>query len=268
MNPTANPKRALIIQTAFIGDVILTTPLIKNLKKIYPDIEIDFLTIPVSKNLVEKDPNIRQLIIFDKRGEDKGLKGLIRLGKQLKQNEYDLCLCPHRSFRSAVLSWYSRANIRIGFENSALRYVFNRQQKYSQDLHETERNLSIAYGLYIRGIKPNFYWVDNQQSFLKYKGNVIFVDNTTIYEKYQKRFRLIKNLLNFKREIEEIREGMENPPKLTNEEEKKIEVCENMLEKYIELKISENGNYVLIPKYLITWYMSRERIHTFLRGQF
>ena len=62
--------KILIIQTAFIGDVILTTPLINNIIKHFPNSIIDFLTITKSANLIEKDLNISELIIFDKNGID------------------------------------------------------------------------------------------------------------------------------------------------------------------------------------------------------
>ena len=56
-------KNVLIIQTAFIGDVILTTPVIEELANEFPGVKIDFLTIPKSRNLLESNPNLNNLII-------------------------------------------------------------------------------------------------------------------------------------------------------------------------------------------------------------
>jgi heptosyltransferase-2 len=136
-------KKILIIQTAFLGDVILTTPLVYSLKQIFPFCSIDFLTIPKSVNILENNPDIDEIIIFDKGGQDRGLTGLRRMGKNIGSREYDLCITPHRSLRSAYLSYASGAKIRIGFDRSAFKWVFTSIVKYRNELHEIERNLSL-----------------------------------------------------------------------------------------------------------------------------
>jgi len=136
-------KRILIIHTAFIGDIILATPLIPAIKKEFTDCLIDFITIPASKNLLECENDLNQLIIFDKKGEHKGYKGLKKIIALIKDNNYDACICPHRSLRSAIITKYSNANIRVGFHNSAWKKSFTNVVKYDQSLHETQRNLLL-----------------------------------------------------------------------------------------------------------------------------
>lgn len=142
-------KKILIIQTAFIGDIILTTPVVEVLAQEYPGVEIDFLTIPRSKNLLESNPNINNLIIFDKKGHHRGLNGLVRIGNILKNNQYDLCITPHLSLRSAYLTWKTQANIRIGFNRTAWKRAFTHIVKYESSYHEIDRDLSLlsAIGL-------------------------------------------------------------------------------------------------------------------------
>jgi len=152
-----NQMRILIIQTAYIGDVILTTPLIKNIKNHFPDCLIDFLTIPASVNLVEKDPNIENVIVFDKRGVDKGFKGFKLLLYQIKRKKYNICICPHRSLRSAIIAYATRADKRIGFANSAWKYAFTEKVVYDQTIHETERNLSLLASLGITDYETRPY---------------------------------------------------------------------------------------------------------------
>ncbi|NOQ97425.1 MAG: hypothetical protein GQ561_04600 [Calditrichae bacterium] len=65
--------KILILQTAFIGDVILTIPLIRVVSEQFPGAEIHFVTIPASKELVETLPYVDKLWIFDKRGENPGI---------------------------------------------------------------------------------------------------------------------------------------------------------------------------------------------------
>ncbi len=167
--------KILIIQTAFIGDVILTTPLISSVKKIYPDSAIDFLTIPKSVNILENNPDLNQIIIFDKNDKDSGLSGLMRLGTYLKSQSYDICFTPHRSLRSAFLSYTTGAQKRIGFDRSAFKWAYTNIVIYRYDIHEIERNLSLLgqeeYGLNIS--KPLIYPSDEDINIV----NQILKDN-------------------------------------------------------------------------------------------
>jgi len=136
-------NKILIIQTAFLGDVILTTPLVAELKKIFPSGKVDFLTIPKSINVLENNPDINEIIVFDKRGTDRALSGLYKIGKLLAKKKYDLCITPHRSLRSAYLSYATGAKTRIGFNRSAFKRAFNKIVAYRTDFHEIQRNLSL-----------------------------------------------------------------------------------------------------------------------------
>ena len=136
-------KNILIIHTAFIGDIILTTPLVDMLADESAHVKIDFLTIPKARNILESNPNIRDLILFDKKKRDRGFKGLVRIGKTLKEKNYDICITPHRSLRSAFLTWVTQAKIRIGFDRTACKKAFTHLVKYNKNNHEIDRNLSL-----------------------------------------------------------------------------------------------------------------------------
>ena len=155
-------KKFLLIQTAFIGDVILTTPMIDLIKKKFDTAEIDFMTIPSSENVIQTNPNLNNLIIFDKKGKDRGFFGLQRMGKFISGREYDVCISPHRSFRSAYLAKRTGAKIRIGFDRSAWQGAYNHIIPYRNDLHEIERNLSLLSVFGIPGhLIPPVIYADN-----------------------------------------------------------------------------------------------------------
>ena len=73
----------LIIHTAFIGDIALSTPLAEKIKDAYPDSEIYYLTTPAGGLLLKNNPLLKELIIFDKRGKDKGFSGFVNMVKKL-----------------------------------------------------------------------------------------------------------------------------------------------------------------------------------------
>lgn len=95
--------RILIIRLSSIGDVILTTPILKSLKEKYPNMIIDFLVMKNFKDAIEGCPYIDNLILFDKFQGD-GFKELVALGKKLKKNNYDYVFDLHSKIRSQIIS--------------------------------------------------------------------------------------------------------------------------------------------------------------------
>lgn len=143
--------RILIIQTAFLGDVILTLPLVQVTKDFFGDATIDIVVTPKAAEICQNHPAIRKIIRYDKRGEDRGVPGFRRMAKQLRNEKYDLVIVPHRSMRSALLAFLSNIPFRIGFTRSAGRFLFSKSIFYDPEMHEIDRNLSLLSGL---GINP------------------------------------------------------------------------------------------------------------------
>ena len=77
--------KILIIHTAFIGDIVLSTPLIQRLKYMYPNSKIDYLTLPTNQSVINNNPNLHEILLYDKKEKDKGIKGFLRVLKILKQ---------------------------------------------------------------------------------------------------------------------------------------------------------------------------------------
>ena len=163
-SPAILYTKILILQTAFIGDVVLVTPLVRAVYDCFPAAEIHFLTIPASQNLVETLPFIKKLWIFDKRGKDDGIRGLLKLARRLRQEKFQLALVPHRSLRSSLLVFLAGIPRRIGFNRSSSAFLFTDRVIYQHSLHEVERNLSLLQPLHLQlpeKILPEIY-LNNQ----------------------------------------------------------------------------------------------------------
>ncbi len=148
-------KKVLIIQTAFLGDVILTLPILQVLKEKNPDWQIDFLCIPSTAVLFKHNPLVNKLIIYNKRGGDSfsGIK------KEIK-GRYDIVISPHRSARSGLLAYFSKAKKRITFDKTSFNFLYTDKVKYVQGIHEIQRNLKLLKPLGIDEnniIKPELF---------------------------------------------------------------------------------------------------------------
>lgn len=135
--------KILIIHTAFIGDIVLSTPMIKRIKDLYPDSKITFVTTPVGATILRNNLDISEVIEYDKRGIHSGIKGIWNLGKRLRYENFNLVLTPHRYLRSSILSWLSRSPQRVGYNIASGAFLFNKKIKYNKKLHEVEKLLSF-----------------------------------------------------------------------------------------------------------------------------
>ncbi|MGX6591008.1 glycosyltransferase family 9 protein [Cetobacterium ceti] len=95
--------KVLIIRLSSIGDIILTTPVLKEFKRKYPDATVDFLVLDKFKDAIEGCPYIDNLILFNKEKND-GLGNLLNLGKKLRENNYDYVFDLHGKVRSILIS--------------------------------------------------------------------------------------------------------------------------------------------------------------------
>ncbi len=146
--PFFSPRSgALVIQTAYMGDVILTTPLLTALAEKHGP--VDVITTPVSASLIETHPAVKSVIRYDKRGADRGWQGLRRLAAELRRRHFAITYLPHRSWRSASLVFFARIPERIGFADSPAASLYTRKVQRPLHRHETARLVSLA------GLEPD-----------------------------------------------------------------------------------------------------------------
>jgi heptosyltransferase-2 len=113
------PARALVIQTAFLGDTVFTSALVHALRNRWPATEIDLCVAPRGRDIARATPGVSQVHVFDKRGADRGLGGLRRVAARLATRQYPLAVLPHRSLRTSLLAWLADIPERVGFVGAA-----------------------------------------------------------------------------------------------------------------------------------------------------
>lgn len=139
--------KILLVQTGFIGDVVLSTPVISNLRKIYPTAEIMVLTTPATTELFRYHPEVHSVLAYDKRGVDSGWRGLVNLSARLRDERFDMAFSLHKSFRTALLLWKAGIPERLGFQEASAHFLYTKTATRRGLSHEVERNLSIFCAL-------------------------------------------------------------------------------------------------------------------------
>ncbi len=167
-------QRAIIIQTAFLGDVVLTLPLIQKLKQEQPECAIDVVVIPRCAEILKNHPDVHEIILYDKRKQESGISGLLNKAKEFRAKKYDWAFVPHRSVRSAALARLANIPHRVGFSNSSGRWMFTDVVLYKQEQHEVVRNLQLLKSLGIQTeekilpqLYPSQYDIQTVELFLK-----------------------------------------------------------------------------------------------------
>jgi heptosyltransferase-2 len=133
---------SLVVQTSFLGDVILTTPLIAELAGRGP---VDVLVTPLGATALANNPDIRTIIPYDKRGTYGSALGLWQTVKQIRAHRpYDAAYLAQGSFRSGLMAMLTGARDRIGFASSTGRVLYTEQVPYRPDHHHAQRIWSLA----------------------------------------------------------------------------------------------------------------------------
>jgi heptosyltransferase-2 len=132
---------SLVIQTAFLGDVVLTTPLLAALAARHGP--VDVVATPAAAPLLETLPAVRRVLPYDKRGADRGWHGVRALARRLATEQYERAYLPHRSLRTAALPWLARIPARIGF-TGGWSFLYTEARRKPTTGHESDRLLALA----------------------------------------------------------------------------------------------------------------------------
>ncbi|MBI1817182.1 MAG: lipopolysaccharide heptosyltransferase II [Deltaproteobacteria bacterium] len=143
--------RIVVAQTSFLGDVVLSTPVFAALKRRWPESHLTAWLRPEAAAVLAGHPHVDAVLVDDKRGADRGLRGLMRLRARLRAERFDLAVALHKSLRTAVLLALAGVPRRVGFRQSAGWFLYPERVNRDPTCHDVERNLSIVSAL---GIDP------------------------------------------------------------------------------------------------------------------
>jgi len=146
MNHRGKPMRILIVQTSYLGDTILSTPVIAGVHHLYPEAELWMMTTPAGTGLVARDPLLAGVIPFDKRQRNAGAAGILRMGRALRDKGFERAYAVQRSYRTALTLLAAGIPNRTGFANARLPFLYHHRQPRRPSDHDVLRNLSLLAG--------------------------------------------------------------------------------------------------------------------------
>ena len=148
-------QKILVVQTAFIGDVVLATALVESLHQQYPQAAIDLVVRKGNESLFNEHPFINELIVWDKK-QHKYLNWLSIL-KKIRAKKYDVLINVQRFAATGLWTILSSANTTIGFDKNPFSFLFTHKVKHDvvalnqnisvSEVHEINRNHALTHSL-------------------------------------------------------------------------------------------------------------------------
>ena len=152
-------KKILVIQTAFIGDVVLATALIENLHQQWPEVKMDILVRKGNESLFESHPFLNQVLVWDKKNNK--YHHWVGLLFKIRSNKYDVVINAQRFAATGAWTALSGAKIKIGFNKNPFSFLFTNSvvhQFSEKGQHEIDRNHQLLSSLFVSKVAmPKLY---------------------------------------------------------------------------------------------------------------
>jgi heptosyltransferase II len=136
-------QKILVVQTAFIGDVVLATGLLESLHQQDPTAGISILVRKGNEALFSNHPFVKEVLVWDKKTNK--YQHLFQIIQEIRQRKFDLLINVQRFAATGLITVFSGAKTTIGFDKNPFSLFFSKRIKHffsngDIDLHEIQRN--------------------------------------------------------------------------------------------------------------------------------
>jgi heptosyltransferase-2 len=146
--------KILIRSTNWIGDAIMTTPAVRTIRRNFPEAHIAILAYPWVADIFNNSPHVDEVILYNKKSEHQGLKGLWRVGRELAGAEFDAAILLQNAFEAALLAVIAGIPVRAGYIRDARRLLLTHPVRIRPEvrkLHQVHYYQELCRGL---GLTP------------------------------------------------------------------------------------------------------------------
>lgn len=147
---TDSSKTRILIRAAnWVGDAIMTTPVIRAVQKNYPRAHITILAKPWVIPVYENNPHVDEIMVYENNGRHKMGMGTLRLAKDIRQGRFDLAILMQNAFEAALLVFLAGIPQRLGYNTDGRSWLLNKCVKLDPDLkkgHLVDYYLGILKG--------------------------------------------------------------------------------------------------------------------------
>lgn len=138
-------REILVIRTAYIGDVVMTMPVLRPLRERFPDAKITFLTSTAAKDLLRKNPYVDFVLAYDAFWFYRGAKGFVGFLRELRKKRYDLVIEARADIRDiALLAYAARSRYRMSYGIAGGGFLLTHTVPFEAVKHKVEYHLDLV----------------------------------------------------------------------------------------------------------------------------
>ena len=152
-HPPAPPKRIHVIRLDRIGDVVLSTPVLQALRQQFPHAFIAMMVRPACHDVVDGNPSLNEVILYDKEGAQHSVAATIRFARKLRRFDFDTALVLHPSNRSHWIPWLAQIPVRVGYDRKNSWLLTHRLPHLKQEGEKHEAVYTLEM-LEVFGVSP------------------------------------------------------------------------------------------------------------------
>ncbi|MFA5099400.1 MAG: lipopolysaccharide heptosyltransferase II [Candidatus Omnitrophota bacterium] len=164
-------KRIVIFNVNWLGDVLFSTAVIRNIRFNYPESYIACIIPPRCAAVLEGNPYLNETILFEEKGQHKGVLGAFAFIAQLRKKRFDCVFLLHRSLTRAFIVWAAGIGERIGYTTAKRSFLLTRRivAPDIRAVHRIDYYLGVirGAGLAIKDRHTNFFFSEQDRHALE-----------------------------------------------------------------------------------------------------
>jgi len=166
------PSRILIFNVNWLGDVLFSTPVIRNVRYNFPDSFIACVIPPRCYQILEGNPYLDEIIFFDEREKQRSIKEKLRFINLIRAKRFDMAFLLHRSFTRTLILWLAGIKERVGYTTKKRAFLLTKKIPHPDrdSLHRIDYYLGVIK-------KAGLKIIDKHLDFFVNKEDFAFVDN-------------------------------------------------------------------------------------------
>jgi heptosyltransferase II len=147
-------NRILVRVTNWLGDAVMNTPAMGAIRATFPKAEIVVVANPVVAEIFTAHPYCDRVTVFDKKGEHRGIAGMIRFARVLRRERFDLAILLQKAIEAAVMAFLAGVPRRVGYRTDGRGLLLTHSQPFTREIrtrHQSEHYLHLLRSFGISG---------------------------------------------------------------------------------------------------------------------
>jgi len=152
------PRKIFVRATNWIGDGVMMTPALGAVRETFPDAEIVVAANPLVAQLFSHHPWCDRVMVYDRKGPHKGVRGFLRFVREVRGEGFDLAILMQKAFEAALLTYLAKVPRRIGFSSDGRRFLLTSSTSLTsavKRLHHSRHYLHMLRTFGIEGEAQN-----------------------------------------------------------------------------------------------------------------